>query len=143
MKYITGQSCSEVYDIIYKMNLYNKIPKGFIELIKSNRDLQYKVNIDYSKNINEQYLQKGTRILLALIYRDFLCDRQKKEELLRKDKEELIKIERELREKYNSDDIFRKRNQNYKEENTSMIVIQKEKWYQKIFDLIRCFFRKK
>ena len=55
----------------------------------------------------------------------------------------------EIREKYNPDDIFKKRNQNNteesnnKEENTSMIVIQEEKWYQKIYNLIKGLFRKK
>ena len=35
MVYITNQVCSEVYDIIYHMEkeLFNKIPKDFIDLI--------------------------------------------------------------------------------------------------------------
>ena len=37
-----NQSFCEVYDIINHMEekLYNRIPKGFIEMIKSNRDLR-------------------------------------------------------------------------------------------------------
>lgn len=146
MKYITGQSCSEVYDIIYKMNLNDKIPNSFIELININRDPQYKVNIDYSKNINEQNLQKGTRILLALIYRDFLCSSEKKEELRAKDKEELIKIEKELREKYNPDNIFKKNEikEETKEDDKNKEIIQykKEGFLKKILKKLLSIFRK-
>lgn len=144
MKYITSQSCSEVYDIIYKMNLYDKIPKSFIELIKSNRNPEYKVNIDYSRNINEQNLQKGTRIILALIYRDFLCSSEKKEELRVKDKEELLKIEKELREKYNPDNIFKKKEVNEEKivENREIIEYKEEKFWKKILKKIISFLKK-
>ena len=37
-----NQAFSEVYDIILNMEetLYNKIPKGFIKMIKDNRDVR-------------------------------------------------------------------------------------------------------
>lgn len=141
MKYMTGQSCSEVYDIIYKMNLYNRIPENFIELIKANRDVQYKVNIDYSKNINEQKLQKGTRVLLALIYRDFLCSSEKKQELIKKDKEELSKIENELKEKYNPDNLFAKKEINERAECKEMIKYNEESFLKRILKKIMKFFK--
>ena len=53
-----------------------------------------------------------------------------------------------MREKYNPDDIFKKKNQNNmeesnaKEENTSMVVVQEEKWYEKIFNLIKRIFKR-
>lgn len=143
MKYVTGKSCSEVYDIIYKMNLYNKIPQSFIELIKNNRDLQYKVNIDYSKNINEQNLQKGTRVLLALIYRDFLCSSKKKKELIKKDKEELSKMENELRKKYNPDNLFKKKEVNERIESKEMIRYNEEGFLKRILKKIINFFKKR
>ena len=54
MKDIDKKVFSEVYDIIYHMDkgLYNKIPKQFLDFIKENKDNNYIVNIDYSKNIN-------------------------------------------------------------------------------------------
>lgn len=38
----TNQSFTETYDIIMHMekNLYNKIPMGFIQMIKNNMDLR-------------------------------------------------------------------------------------------------------
>ncbi len=106
-----NQSFSEVYDIImhFEKDLFNKIPKGFLKMIKQNRDLKYKVDIDYDKNINEQDLLQDTRAILSLIYRDYLCSPEEKIELIKKDKMELVREEEKRREKYNTDDIFKKK----------------------------------
>lgn len=106
-----NQSFSEVYDIIMHLekDLFNKIPKGFLKMIKQNRDLKYKVDIDYDKNINEQDLLQDTRAILSLIYRDYLCSPEEKIELIKKDKMELVREEEKRREKYNTDDIFKKK----------------------------------
>ena len=139
---ITKQVFSEVYDVIYNMDIYKYIPKSFIEFIDSNRDTEYKVNIDYTKSLNEQELQKGTKVLLSLIYRDYLCSEEERKILIQKDKEELKRIEEETREKYKIEKVFK----NKKEINSEveckekcLIVFQKEKWYKKIFDIIKRF----
>ena len=97
-------SFSEVYEIILHMDkkISQKIPDKFINFIKQNKKEDYKTNIDYSKNINEQELQRGTRIILSIIYRDYLCEDEKKKKLMQEDNKELIKIENELKEKYNT-----------------------------------------
>ena len=134
---ITGQVFSEVYDIIYNMKIYNQIPKEFVQLIDDNRDKQYKVNIDYSKNINEQELQRGTRVILSLIYRDYLCSREEKQVLINKDKEEIKKYEEALREKYNPDNIFKKSKENIDvENNTNTALIERK---ESIFTKIKKF----
>ena len=55
-------------------------------------------------------------------------------------------MEQEMREKYNPDDIFKNRRKDNPEEqsytgNTSMIVVE-EKWYQKIFQIIKKLFKR-
>lgn len=138
---ITKQEFSEVYDIIFNMELYNKIPKSFIELIDNNRDTSYKVNIDYSKSINEQELKKGTRVLLSLIYRDYLCNEEERQTLIKKDKEELKKAEEELRERYSPDNLFKNKSEN-KKENMQMVQIEKVSFWTKIINKIKIFFKK-
>ena len=83
------------------------------------------------------------------MYRDFLCDPQKRKELQEKDEKEIQEMqqlfEKEIHEKYNPDDIFKKRIKDNKEENIEskeMIVIQEKKWYQKIFNIIKNFFKR-
>ena len=105
-------SFSEVYEIILHMDkeLVKKIPDKFINFIKQNKKDDYITSIDYTKSINEQELQRGTRVLLSIIYRDYLCNDKKKKELLQNDNLELRKIEEELRAKYNPDNLFKKKN---------------------------------
>lgn len=54
-------------------------------------------------------------------------------------------LEEELREKYNPDDIFKKRTQpieNEQVEEKSLTVVQEEKWYKKIYNLIKSIFKR-
>ena len=53
-------------------DIRNKIPLGFINLIKNNKNDNYKLKINYNISINSQKLLKDTRTILALIYRDYI-----------------------------------------------------------------------
>ena len=153
MKQEYKEAFTEVNEIIKMMpeELTNKIPSKFKEMIEDERDKEYTPNIE--EPLEKQKLKNETIIILGLIYRDFLCSPEEKRRLQEKDARELQEvqkaIEEEIREKYNPDDIFKKRNQNNieesinKEENTSMVVVREEKWYQKIFNLIKKLFWKK
>ena len=131
-------SFSEAYDIILHMDkeLVKKIPENFIKFVEQNKAEDYKTNIDYNKSINQQELQKGTRVILSIIYRDYLCSSEKKKELMKNDEDELKRIEQELREKYNPDNLFKKKEKieettecveiiEYKEENFLIKLIKK------------------
>lgn len=135
---------SEVYNIIFHMEkeLYNKIPKQFIHFIKENKDDNYIVNIDYSKGINEQELLQQTRVMLSLIYRDYLCDEEERKELLENDEKELKRIEDEIRETYNPDDIFKnKKPENY--DNNLPIEIKRKNLLEKIIEFIKKIIKKR
>lgn len=140
MENTISQAFAEVYDIIMHLekDLYNKIPKSFLELLEKNRDKEYKFNIDYLKDINEQYLLQDTRAILALIYIDFLCDEEQRLKL--KEQEEILleKSKKKLYEKYNTDNIFRnKSNNTTSNKETSLIEKKNEKWYTKVFMFIK------
>ena len=148
----TIQAFSEVYSIINHLdnNLYKKIPDNFIKMIENNRDLKYDVDIDYTKNINEQNLLHETRVILSLIYRDYLCTKEEREKIILKDKKELEQNEQILREKYKID--FEKRNaeKNKKEINfeeisktQALVEIKPKAWYEKLIEKILRFFKRK
>ena len=145
MKNTVNQAFSETYDVINHMSkeMQEKIPKSFINLIKENRDLDYKVNIDYSKDIKEQLL-KETKIILSLVYRDYLCSSEKREELLALDIEEIRREEKSSQEKYKIDYDSRKKEKlqdveelKNKEQETLPIKVEKDKWYIKIINFIK------
>lgn len=135
-------SFCEVYDILQHLDpkLYNNIPDTLIKFIDENRDKNYKVNIDYSESINKQKLQKGTKIILSLIYRDYICDTETKTKLINKDKNELQN--EFLDEKYSTEDLFKNKyniNKTTEDENSS-IVEYKETLFSKILNKIKKVF---
>lgn len=144
MESTTNQAFSEVYDIINHMqkDIYTKIPQGFIKMLYKNRDLDYKVNIDYSKSINEQEILQETRVILSLIYRDYVCLPEKRKELLEIEQEELKKEEERLKEKYAINFEARKKeiNENNNIKNTitkeEQIIEYKEPIFKRIINKI-------
>ena len=144
------QSYAEIYNIINHLDkdLYKKIPISFINFIKQNMDLDYKCNIDFSKDINSQQLLHNTRVILSLIYRDYLCSTEERKILIEKDNLELIKHQEELREKYNPDNIFKNSNEEISEntveqvQNNQVAMVEyKETLFTKIMNRIKKLFK--
>ena len=145
MKNTINQAFSETYDVINHMSkeMQEKIPKSFINLIKENRDLDYNFNIDYSTDIKKQLL-KETKVILSLIYRDCLCSKEKRQELLDIDVEEIEREEKGPQEKYQIDFDSRKKEKlqdveelKNKEQETLPIKVEKDKWYIKVINFIK------
>ena len=145
MKNTINQAFSETYDVITHMSkeMQEKIPKSFINLIKENRDLDYKFNIDYSTDIKKQLL-KETKVILSLIYRDYLCSSEKIVKLIALDIEEIGGEEKSSQEKYQIDFDSRKKVKpqdveelKNKEQETLPIKLEKDKWYIKIINFIK------
>lgn len=150
MKNTINQAFTEVYDVINHMEIemQEKIPKKFIDLIRENRDLDYKLNINYKEDIKKQLL-KESKVILSLIYRDFLCSKEKKEKLLQLDLEEIRREEKILSEKYEIDFEKRKKEkiektiEKTKEQDEKLpIKVEKEKWYKKISEFLKRLFKR-
>lgn len=144
-----NQAFTEVYDIIIHMEdeLIQKIPQDFLNIIKSNRDLSWDLNIDYNESINTQEILHETRIILSLIYRDYICNSEERNQLLKKEKIEIQREEEILSKKYEIDFKTRKEknkqmNEIQKEEkNVYIQEIKQEKWYEKIINKILKIFK--
>ncbi len=150
MKEIYREAFSEI-DAIFELmpkNLLNKIPKKFREIIKNEKAVKYKPNI--SEPIEEVELKEETIIILALIYRDFLCSNEEKERLKLRDAQKMKEAEEVIRKKYNPDDIFKNRKntqidnikENKHESHDKRLIVIEEKWYTKIFNMIKKIFKK-
>lgn len=104
----------------------------------------------YTSNLKESLeqcvLKEETTIILALIYRDFLCSKEEKNRLQYRDALKIKEADDELREKYNPNNIFKSRNINI-EKNTNVvgetsIVVIEEKWYKKMFNIVKNYLEK-
>lgn len=151
MKQEYKESFVEVNEIINMMprELADKIPNRFKDMLEKEKDKEYKTSIH--EPIEECKLKDETIIILGLIYRDFLCAPEERKRLQEKDAKELQEtkdeLERELREKYNPEDIFKKRKHNEdKIENDesfteTRLTVAEEKWYKKLYSIIKTFFK--
>lgn len=124
----------------------NKIPKEIIEIFNTNMDKDYKFKIDENSSFEEQNLLEETKVIFANIYRDYWATPYQKEKIEEKEKNDRLKVEEEKREKYNIDEIFKRRKStiNKIEENNDPnlpIEIKKEKFYQKLIKFIKRIFK--
>ena len=112
----------------------NKIPIKIINFIKCNCSKEYKVNFDYSKPVKELNLTPKAQAFLGMIYLNYWADNEKKIDFRRKIRQNEIKHQENLREKYNPDNIFKNNNktQDIVQDNISNEVISDN------FSLVEC-----
>jgi hypothetical protein len=123
-----------------------KIPQSMIETFKEKMDKDYNFIVDINKSFEEQDLLDETKAIFANIFRDYWATPYQKERILEKEKYDRQKLENEKVQKYNPDDIFKKKQQirenetaeNY-DENLPMEV-KKENLYRKIINFFKRFF---
>jgi len=116
-----------------------KIPIKLRKFLKDVESKEYIPNIDPYKQLDEQDIKPKTKTLLTIIYRNYWCNEQERAELDKKLIENDKKYEEELREKYNPDDIFKKREKtstNVQETNLPM-EIKKESFVKKLINYIK------
>ena len=58
------------------------IPQKFINFLKENASKTYKIAFDRSKQIEELNLKKETKAMLSVIYYNYLCPQDKKQEYI-------------------------------------------------------------
>lgn len=122
----------------------NQIPKKLRNFFREERDINYHKNIDPSIPIKEQNLKEETLSIIALLMLQYWYkDEDKKQRLLEILDENERKYQKELREKYNPDDLFNKDNKIKKDsvanQNTSIIEYKDENSFKKLLNKIMKF----
>ena len=124
------------------------IPKKILELFNEEKDKNYQPNINPNISLAEQNLQRKTLALLAMLNLNYWCkDENEKQEMLKMYSENDKKIEAEMRERYNPDNLFKKREKveqkdEAKEECTEIIEYKEQNIFKKILNRIMKFFKK-
>lgn len=132
---------AEVEEILQNTEeeLVAKIPNKIRQFIKENRNQEYMTNIVNVEPLNRQSILPETQALLALIYRSYWATEEEKKEFADRDSIELEKA----RESLKIDNTFEKRKEEVKiEETTSLIPVQEEKWYQKVWKKLCILFQR-
>lgn len=124
--------------------IVDKIPQEMIKTFKANMDDKYDFRIDINKTFEEQDLLEETKAILANIFRDYWATPEQKERILEKEKNDREIEENIKREKYNPDNLFKKKQkviqQNEEIQNNLPVEIKKEKFYKKIINFMKKIF---
>ena len=135
-----AEASVEILDILDHMNTSDleKVPDGFINILRKNASKQYISNLDYSKKLNDMKLRKETKELLAFMYEKYWCPEEEKSDLKKRLWENEQKYQQELREKYNPDDIFKNKQEETFIEHTDLTVeLEKETFFNKLMSFMK------
>ena len=128
----------EILKYISKSDL-NKIPKDKIKNYIKNKDNNYIYIYDSKKNFENQNISKLTKILIANLYIEYWADEEEKAQIKINDRKEIYDIDNKNAEKYRTDNIFEKKKKRNEEnvEETSLTIIKKKNFIQKIIEKIK------
>lgn len=105
---------------------YNKIPYEIIKNMQLNMDKEYRFTVTHFNDFQKQEMLKETETILAVLFRDYWTTEENRNKILEKEK----------REKYNPDNIFKKKveqNNTQKEikESSRSLIEYKESFFVK------------
>ena len=141
---------SEVLEILKYIPIedYNKIPTNKIELFKTNANSDYSFNYDPNKSLDEQEVSKIAKGIIAILFRDYWATEIQRNKIVAKQNYDRDKLEEKKKEIYNPDNIFINNHKNSlvdipeNKQEKSLVKIDDIKWYKKIWNRIKNFFKK-
>ena len=81
-------------------SLKKKIPQNVMKALAENKDKEYIFVYDFNKTIDKQDISTEAKIMLAKIYKDYLCSDEEREKWKEFDLFRLTKIEEHKKQKY-------------------------------------------
>lgn len=122
-----------------------KIPQEMRDMFEAEQLKTYDFKVDTEKPFEEQELLEETKAILANIFRDYWATDYQKQKIIEKENQDREILEKEKREKYNPDDIFKNRQQNINVQenlnenynNNLPIEVQKQNIFQKLLGFIK------
>ena len=141
----TRQAYSEVDEFLEQLDDIhkNQIPEKLRKVFKNEKDNTYIKHINSEIPISEQNLKEETLGIIALLNLQYWCkDEEEKKKLLERYSENERIYQEKLKEKYNPDNLFNRKQEkitNYQNDKTQ-IIQYKEFLIVKIFKKIKSFF---
>jgi len=139
------RSYTEMLEILNNMKfLKSRIPNSLIEKMQLEKDNEWNFKYDETVGLENQNILYSTKALYSYIYTEYIATEEKKKELK-------SIYEENARIKYNPDNLFKRKSIQSNQEDEldtklateTSIVALKEKWYQKMFNIVKSIFKKK
>lgn len=150
MNISTKDIYSEIYSVLNLLgkSYIEKLPKDLMDMIDEERNKEYNPEYTLSKDLDKQNINKKSLSVIALLHTNYWSDKEEKENLQKIFKLNEEKYQKELREKYNPDDVLKIKNKSEKieqaedEKQDKNITEYKESIFEKIINFIKRFFKK-
>ena len=145
-----SNACTEVLEILKYISKedYNKIPKKKIQVLEMDKNEDYIFKYDINKTLEEQNVSEKAETIIAIFFRDYWATEKQRIAILNSEKAYKAQRERELMEKYNPDNLFKK-NQLQDEiiepinnDEMQMIEYKEETIISKVINKIKSYFAK-
>lgn len=117
-----------------------KIPPEKLEIYAKYMDDSYDYKIDSSRPMQSQKMMEETKAILANLFRDYFANDYQKQRILVKEENDLQKIEKIKKEKYDPYKILKKRNKNKVE--IKELVVYKHSYLKELIKKIKKLFKK-
>ncbi len=118
---------------------YRRIPKSFINFIEEHMDNNYDYIVEHIDDFQNQEMLDETKIILSIIYRDFIASDEVKKQIYETENFELLQEEKRIREKYNPDNMFKNKATNGDLVENSVAIIE---YKESIFTKIKNWFKR-
>lgn len=143
-----GNAYAEVVEVLDNMSLEdrNKIPKKVYDFFIEKSSKDYIKHLNKNIALCKQDIREDTKEILAILLTNYWCKTEnEKNDLLKLFRENELKYQQDLREKYNPDNIFKKRTQEsvIEEKNIEKefaLVEYKESFFKKLINKIKNIF---
>lgn len=124
-----SEAMVEVLDVLQHLDEYtiSKIPLDIIKKLNEKKSKTYVSKIDFTKELKENELKYQTKALLALIYRDYICETE----------EELEEFNNMLaKPNIKTNDLFKKDVKETEIKNEIMPIQKKTNIFQNIINML-------
>ena len=124
-----------------------KIPQDMRDMFEEEMDKNYKFEVRDNVEFEDLELLDETRAILANIFKDYWATPYQRERILAKEQYDRQKVDEEKQKKYNSNDLFKRKNINDTKEIESSnnenlpVIVKEEKFYRKLINFIRKLLR--
>lgn len=122
MTIVNRRAYTEVLEILKHISQeeLNKIPTEIIKFMEDNRDNTYNFTYDVSQSLGEQKVLRETNSIIIYIFKKYFATDVQKEKINNILMKNELKYQKELKEKYNPELLFKKKEYKIEDEKESI-----------------------
>ena len=114
-----------------------RVPKKVRDFFKEEKIKDYHPEIDIEKPLIEQNLKRETMVLLAIFNLNYWCENEEEKQRFLNELDKNEEEKKELEEKYNPDNLFKKKQDESTENNLQIVEYKKPNFIQILLTKIK------